>query len=487
MWLLRFALIVTLVFLPAGSFQASIFTVTKIQDTADSVCDADCSLREALVAANGNAGSDDVAVPAGTYLLVGPHISIEDDVSITGDGQLATVIDGANFRGVFQVLPGVTAAISDVTIQNGNAYTGGGALFNRGTLTLTDTTLYSNHARDRGGAIWNTGGAMVTLTNSTVDMNTVLFFDGGGIYNDATSTVALVNSTLSGNGANDGAGVYNLGVLSITNSTLSGNIALADGGAIYNSSTGDVTITDSTISGNGASLYGGGAYNYGNLDIVGSTLSDNTAAFGGGIDNEGAATLTNSTLSGNVATSGGAVYSTDDLDVLNTTVSGNTADYGSAFYTGYLGGAVKMEIANSIVSDNGPGASCDGDLLDSTGYNLADDASCLFAQVGDLVVADAKVGPLANNGGPTETRDLQPDSPAIDTANPASCPATDQRGEARPFDGDDNGSAVCDIGAVEFVPEPDGWLMLLFGSCFLAGVSRRRPQRPYGMGGAPVN
>jgi len=98
----------------------------------------------------------------------------------------------------------------------------------------------------------------------------------------------------------------------------------------------------------------------------------------------------------------------------------------------------------------------------------------LLASSGDIVVGDARLGPLAKNGGPTLTRDLLSDSPAIDAGTNSGCPATDQRGAPRPFDGDDNGSSICDIGAVEYLPEPAGWLMLLVGGSFLASVNRRR-------------
>ena len=84
------------------------------------------------------------------------------------------------------------------------------------------------------------------------------------------------------------------------------------------------------------------------------------------------------------------------------------------------------------------------------------------------------LGPLADNGGSTETHDLLPGSPAIDAANDASCPAADQRGAARPFDGDGDGMAHCDIGAVEFVPEPHGSVMLIAGAAFLGLLYRRR-------------
>ena len=107
--------------------------------------------------------------------------------------------------------------------------------------------------------------------------------------------------------------------------------------------------------------------------------------------------------------------------------------------------------------------------INSLGYNLTDDITCGFTQPGDLVVADAMLGPLQDNGGPTETHDLLPGSPAID-AGSVNCPPpdTDQRGVARPQGTD------CDIGAVEFVPEPEGWLMLVAGAAFLGLLYRRR-------------
>jgi hypothetical protein len=91
-----------------------------------------------------------------------------------------------------------------------------------------------------------------------------------------------------------------------------------------------------------------------------------------------------------------------------------------------------------------------------------------------LVVADAMLGPLQDNGGPTETHDLLPGSPAIDAGDSAGCPAADQRGEARPFDGDYDGVSDCDIGAVEYVPEPHHAATMIAGAVFLALLYRRR-------------
>jgi len=84
MWILRSALIVAMVLFPAGSFNADIFAVTKTADTNGGNCDPDCSLREAIEAANANPGADDVSVPAGTYLLMLGQFVVSDDVSIAG-------------------------------------------------------------------------------------------------------------------------------------------------------------------------------------------------------------------------------------------------------------------------------------------------------------------------------------------------------------------------------------------------------------------
>jgi hypothetical protein len=85
----------------------------------------------------------------------------------------------------------------------------------------------------------------------------------------------------------------------------------------------------------------------------------------------------------------------------------------------------------------GPGAVA----INSLGSSVYSDATC-FPIGSDLVVGDALLGPLDDNGGPTQTHALLPGSPAIDAGDNAFCPVTDQRGAAR--------DASCDTGAFEF-------------------------------------
>ena len=138
---------------------------------------------------------------------------------------------------MFAIDAGVTAAISGVTIENGNAtenilYGIYGAIYNVGTLTVTNCTLSGNFATG-GGALANFDGGTLTVTNSTLSGNSATY--GGAIDNEGTFT--LNNSTISSNSAtrDDGGGIYNFAnTLMVNNSTISGNSSAEDCGGIFN-------------------------------------------------------------------------------------------------------------------------------------------------------------------------------------------------------------------------------------------------------------
>jgi hypothetical protein len=236
------------------------------------------------------------------------------------------------------------------------------------------------------------------------------------------ATLALNGLTLAHGHSNTGGAIYNEGpgTVTISNSTLSGNSAVGSGGAIWND--GTLTISKSTLSGNSADS--GGAIETGaggRMTIVNSTLANNSANDGGAIENDNTASIANSTLFGNSAAfEGGAISNTGTLTIGGTVVAASSVDNCANFGS-----------------------------IDDKGYNLEDDpgASCGFSPSSHDIVGQARLGPLANNGGPTQTMALLAGSPAIGQIPTATglCPATDQRGAPRP-----HGSAsVCDIGAYE--------------------------------------
>jgi hypothetical protein len=275
-------------------------------------------------------------------------------------------------------------------------------------------------------------GAVVALSKFTIRNGSSPSGAGGGINNSANLVVN--RSTLSGNNAQWGGGISNGGTLTISNSTLTGNAAK---GRSF------------------SPAKGGGIYNVGQLTINKSTLNENTAfsgvggGAGGGIWNGGAAMLiTNSTIAGNsTAGAGGGIYNAGNLKISSSTVSGNSGGLPSGIYSP-VGSAT---LQNSIVANNS-GGNCGGTMT-SHGYNLSSDGTCNFNNTGDLNNTDPMLGPLQNNGGPTQTVALPSGSPAVDAGNPNGCTdgqghllKTDQRGKPRP-DTEDTGG--CDMGAYE--------------------------------------
>ncbi|CAN5528624.1 hypothetical protein BH24ACT20_BH24ACT20_02700 [soil metagenome] len=235
----------------------------------------------------------------------------------------------------------------------------------------------------------------------------------------------------------------------ITRLAITGGKPAGDAGGVNNR--GDLMLDGVAVKNNTASNYGGILSNGSTLNLTDSAVSGNSATgdAGGVIQIGGTANITNSTVSGNradringgVAAGGGAL-----MNILNSTIVSNTS--------GRLGGGILtagpltlVTVKNTIVSGNTVN-NCDtaqvsGGTISSQGNNVSSDASCGFTTSTDKQSTNPKLGPLANNGGPTDTRALLSGSPAIDAGANAGCPATDQRGVARPQ------GPRCDIGAFE--------------------------------------
>jgi parallel beta-helix repeat protein len=296
-------------------------------------------------------------------------------------------------------------------------------------------------------------------------------FAGGILHN---GTLTLTNVIVSGNSANSssgaayGGGIYSSGRLFLINSRVISNAVttlsgVASGGGIVAGF--GLTLTNSTVSGNTARDSGGGIF--GGAALINSTLRGNTARNGGGI--YGAELLLiNSTISGNHAHDNGSgiYHSGSSMNLFNVTITGNMANddgSGSGFGGGVANASGTVNFQNTIIGSNLNVIIVDGfpilnpedcsGTLTSGGYNIVSETTDCTIN-GSFTQANPNLGPLANNGGSTQTHALLPGSPAIDAGNAGGCTdnlgallATDQRGFHRPVWGET--SLRCDIGAYE--------------------------------------
>ncbi len=368
--------------------QATSIMVTTTIDELN--VDGDCSLREAIQAANtdtavdtcpAGSGMDTIFLPAGLYSLtlgssgedenLGGDLDISQDLIIIGDSKSTTILDGNASDRVFHVT-GSYVRISDITIRNGvvpsGSETGGGAALTDGDsiLNIKSAVITGNQAPDTyGGAIDNSG---------TTQLRDVLF---------------------TNNSAHWGGAVFNIGSITINNTTFANN-----------------TSTET----------------------------------GGGLDNNSTATIVNTTFSGNASVNGGGMYNDgQDVYMYNVTFAyNNTA----------IRNAGNIRFVNTIIAYSTSGVNCERvnstAVFFSARNNLDSGNTCNFKNPTDLINTDPRLAPLGDYKGPTPTHTLLGDSPAIDTGSDQDCPTVDQRGARRPADGDENGTQTCDIGAVEF-------------------------------------
>jgi hypothetical protein len=354
--------------------------------------------------------------------------------SITIAGPAAGLsVSGNNQHTVFKIEPGVTAALTGLTVLNGLASVpdpgfndsvrlDGGGIFNEGDLALSNSALENNTANYGGGGLYSFGKsrpAQATLINVNVSGNAASRFGGtpnavggGGLYNDDSSTMALDGVTVAVNDAQDGSlggGALNFGKMVVSDSSFYANIAEA-GGGLFNDRT--LTVVNSTFANNDAqkesdfiSGEGSGLYNGATAAVYDSTFSGNAGTVGLGFSG---------------ATGGGGIQNNGTLTLENSIVAGNTATNGPD-----ISGSVTTA-SNDLVG-NGSGETGVG----NGGTNR--------------VGVPARLAPLGDYGGPTRTFALLPNSPALGAGAVVANTFTDQCGYGR--------TGRPDIGAVQ-TPAP---------------------------------
>ncbi|KAA3643799.1 MAG: hypothetical protein DWQ07_16925 [Chloroflexi bacterium] len=375
---------------------ADAFLVTVELDIIDGVCDENCSLREAVLAANACPGPDVIMLEsASNHQLAATglgdergDLNIHEDLTIDGGGRASTIIESSTFR-VFSIDPGVDVTMQGLTIQGGQSTGDGGGILNAGNLTLENVALLDNSASGDGGGVSNSG--MLTLTNVVVDGNRAS--RGGGILNTGVANLSGVqitsNQALLPFPASDrlailpdtgrfhdcGGGINNQGSMTISSeSVISYNYA-GLGGGLCNGIGATMEINDSEISWNPndgagglgdfrAVRAGGGIVNYSNLIIMDSMILGNGATYAGGIyglmSEGGTIRLERSEVKDNIARrghGGGVLMLGGNLEILQSLISENRAslDGGGLAIKSHFGQAItrmNVTITHSAIFNN---------------------------------------------------------------------------------------------------------------------------------------
>lgn len=462
---------------------AATFTVTKTTDTNDGACDADCSLREAIVAANATAGADIVTLTSGsTYILsiagAGENASATGDLDVTDaagvtintSGAGTATIDANDIDRILDVRPGGALTLTNITITDGSASTNGGGLFVDGSTTITGGAFTANAATagSDGGAIYVNSGT-VSISGTTFDSNSSTD-DGGAMYLIG-GTTTITGATFSGNTGSDIAGAIRIDAdnTSISNTTFSNNTSnsintlpgVGGGGIFINETADTTTITLSTFNGNttsrATSARGGAIYNEGtNVVVANSTFTGNTAA------------ETVAGAAGDVA-QGGAVFQDDtgpdpSLTLYNVTFSGNSTTVtgagtasGGTIYKNTATGTITL--ANTLVANGTAGGAannCSGSAITDGGNNID------FNGGGCGIANSANPNFGALTGSPAYFP-LNLGSPAIDTGSNAVCANAfvnnqSQNGLTRP----QPAAGTCDIGSFERIGDTTAPTLLSF-------------------------
>jgi len=424
----------------ASSLPAATFVVKTTDDAVDAtpgdgrcadVVDR-CTLRAAVQETNASSGADRIELPAGEFrlslagsgedLAASGDLDIRDDLTIAGAGAALTFIDADARDRVVEVHAGTATrrvALSELTLRNGRlvpptAYGGAGLRAAPATaLELDDVVLTGHHV----AWVW---------TGVALDVE-------GCLVGRRVRVLANVASE-------SGETIYVHG---------------DPGGA----ATACIELSDSEIRGNLGTRGGALSGDYARIRIERSLIADNQASSGAGaflFNVDAPARLENVTISGNRGLYGAIMNDGHSrLDIVNSTITRNGPVAGQQSISGGIidvhGGSGLVFLRNTILAGNGPAThytDCNHANSDGGGNLLGNAQDCAFvAQPKDQLDVDPGLGPLIGHGGFAAAH--APGSAAIDRGTDQGCPATDQRGASRPVDGDGDGVARCDAGALE--------------------------------------
>ncbi|MBN2023349.1 MAG: right-handed parallel beta-helix repeat-containing protein, partial [Pirellulales bacterium] len=306
---------------------------------------------------------------------------VHSDTGTSATIQTSTIADNEAGYGGGVYGYAATIVVGESIVSGNTATTsGGGIRAYAGSVTVTDSDILDNNGGDYGGGIcgWNST-AVISVTGSTISGNTAQ--NGAGIYG---YQIAVSDSTVSENVGTWGGGIRinlsgGLGTLTVENSTITGNTA-SGGGGILIAPGATAIVTDSTISDNTATSAGGGAVSVDSgctLTISGSTLSGNTAGtYGGGVHGSGALqiSISNSKLLDNSANYGGGVFGYNSgFAILDSIISGNSASANGGGIR--LNACGNVDVVNSMLVDNeagtlGGGIYCQASTLNVTNSTL---------------------------------------------------------------------------------------------------------------------
>ncbi len=419
---------------------AQSFTVDTTVDAVDaspgdgfcSTIAARCTLRAAVQEANALAGPTEIVLGAGTHLLSIPgddedasatgDLDVLDDVGIRGAGASTTIVDAASIDRVFhnplQLVSPSTLRVTGLAVTGGQADDladpSGGGFLSAGPLHLSDCVVSGNRANIGGGIH---AQSRFSLERCVVEANEAIDYlvasVGGGLRLSASASgsvrARIIDSAVVSNVADTDAGVQCSGI---------------------------------PVPGSGDRLW-----------------------------------LENTTVSGNVNGVSGEQLSLGNCSgtILHSTVVGDAGPGLQAVRSGFSTAGLRIE--NSVVSGT-PACEPFSTLVPTlSGHNASEDTSCGFSGPGDLEGVSLGLAALAtlatNSGSLASTRGHLPvaGSLLIEAADAASCTAFDQRRGPRPADGDTNGTAECDLGAIE-VPEAGFGIGL--GVMGLIALGRRR-------------